>query len=41
MQADAAAGRLTAETRAELSERGSAARRLGFANLAEAMLAVA
>jgi hypothetical protein len=39
--ADAAAGRLTPEGRAELSERGNAAKRLGFANLAEAMLAAA
>jgi class 3 adenylate cyclase/tetratricopeptide (TPR) repeat protein len=39
--ADAAAGRLTPEGRAELSERGSVARRLGFANLANAMLPVA
>jgi class 3 adenylate cyclase/tetratricopeptide (TPR) repeat protein len=38
--ADAAAGRLTPEGRAELSERGSAAKRLGFAGLANAMLAV-
>jgi hypothetical protein len=37
--ADASAGRLTPEARAELSERGNAAQRLGFANLASAMLA--
>ena len=39
--ADAAVGRLKPEGRAELSERGHAAKRLGFANLADAMLAVA
>lgn len=39
--ADAAAGRLKPEGRAELSERGHTAKRLGFANLADAMLAVA
>jgi hypothetical protein len=39
--ADAAAGRMTPEGRAELSERGSVARRLGFATLANAMLPVA
>jgi hypothetical protein len=38
--ADAAEGRLTPEGRAELSERGHAANRLGFASLASAMLAV-
>ena len=37
--ADAAVGRLTPEGRAELSERGRAAERLGFASLASAMLA--
>lgn len=37
--ADAAAGLLTHEGRAELGRRGSAARQLGFANLADAMLA--
>lgn len=39
--ADASAGRLTPEGRAELRERGNAAHRLDFANLASAMLAVA
>jgi hypothetical protein len=38
--ADAALGKLTPDGRAELSERGSAAKRLGFANLANAMLAI-
>jgi class 3 adenylate cyclase/tetratricopeptide (TPR) repeat protein len=38
--ADAAVGRLTPEGRAELSERGNAAKRLDFASLANAMLAV-
>jgi hypothetical protein len=39
--ADAAGGRLMPEGRAELSERGHAAKRLGFASLANAMLAIA
>jgi len=39
--ADAAAGRLTPEGRAELSERGAAAKRLGFTVLAEAMMGAA
>jgi len=38
--ADAAEERLTPEGRAELGERGHAAKRLGFADLANAMLAV-
>jgi hypothetical protein len=38
--ADAAVGRLTPEGRAELSERGNAAKRLHFHSLANAMLAV-
>ncbi|MBI2740680.1 MAG: AAA family ATPase [Rhodospirillales bacterium] len=37
--ADSAEGQLTPEGRAELTERGRAAQRLGFASLAEAMLA--
>lgn len=39
--ADAAMGRLTPAARAELSERGAIAKRLGFASLADAMLAAA
>lgn len=39
--ADAAVGQLTPEGRAELSERGRAAERLGFVSLANAMLAAA
>jgi hypothetical protein len=39
--ADAAVGKLTPAGHAELSERGNAAKRLDFANLADAMLAFA